>query len=86
MTIKFFTKNDCPRCPAAKKLMNKLGKLRPNVKIEKYNVATVDGMAEAAFYVIMGTPTILFCNDMGKEIAGWRGVVPSLEELASKLE
>jgi glutaredoxin len=81
MIVKIFTKKDCPRCPAAKKLIEEFREKKPEVKVEDYDVETVDGMAEAAFYTIMATPSILMCDDKGKEIKGWRGEVPGIKDL-----
>jgi hypothetical protein len=87
MIIKLFTKKDCPRCPAAKKVIEELqaNGLQTTAKIEKYDVGTVDGMAEAAFYTVMATPSILVCDDGGKEIVGWRGEAPSLSAIRNSL-
>jgi thiol-disulfide isomerase/thioredoxin len=82
MIIKLFTKIDCPRCPAAKEVVAKVEK---KVKVEKYDVDTIEGMAEAAFYTVMATPTVLVCDDLGKEVAGFRGEVPKLGELEKVL-
>ncbi len=94
MILKLFTKKNCPKCPAAKKVVKSLltmlhrdggtGGKKP--KLEKFDIDTVDGMAEAAFYMVMSTPTILLCNDGGKEIASWRGEVPSLRDLKAKIK
>jgi thioredoxin-related protein len=85
MILKLFTKPDCPRCPAAKDVVAKLEKDKTAVVVEHYDAETVDGMAEAAFYTVMATPTILLCDDKGKEIASWRGQAPDLEELKRKI-
>jgi len=82
MMVKLFTKKDCPRCPAAKEVVAKVEK---KVKVEEYDVNTIEGMAEAAFYTVMATPTILVCDENGKEVAGFRGEAPRLEELKSKI-
>lgn len=84
MIIKLFTKKDCPRCPSAKKVIVDL-RSSIDVKVEDFDVETVEGMAEAAYYMVMATPTILVCDDGGNEVAGWRGEAPKLEELKDKL-
>ncbi|MBL7078089.1 thioredoxin family protein [Candidatus Shapirobacteria bacterium] len=95
MTLKLFTKKNCPKCPAAKALICELKaqklKLNPpaggeKLKVENYNVEDIDGMAEAAFYQVMATPTILICDDRGKELRGWRGEVPSRKEILAKVK
>lgn len=80
MIVKLFTKKDCPRCPAAKELIGKVEEKKKEIKMEKYDVETVEGMAEAAFYTVMATPTILVCDENGVEVKGWRGETPDLTE------
>ncbi len=70
MNIKLFVKDDCPRCPAAKRAVEGLS------DVEVFNVSDIDGLAEASFYSILSTPTILLLDAQGKEIHGWRGEVP----------
>jgi pyruvate formate lyase activating enzyme len=50
MTIKLFVKDDCPRCPAAKKACEGIE------GVEVYDVAQVDGLAEASFYNVLAPP------------------------------
>jgi len=38
-------------------------------------------MAEASFYTVLATPTILICNDEGKITKDFRGEAPALEEI-----
>jgi len=86
MLIKFFTKCDCPRCPAAKKLISDLRIANRDLRIEEFDVNTVDGLAEAAFYSVMSTPSIIICDDDGKEAAGWRGETPTVKNLELKIK
>lgn len=86
MIVKLFTKKNCPRCPSAKGLIRQLSITNYELKIEKFDVDTVDGMAEAAFYTVMATPTILVCDEKGNEVAGWRGEAPDLEEIKKVLK
>ncbi len=79
MEVKLFIKQDCPRCPAAKQACEGLS----NVSI--YDVGLIDGLAEASFYGIMATPTILVLDSTGHEVAGWRGEAPRISELHSVL-
>jgi len=70
MTIKLFVKDDCPRCPAAKKAVEGIG------GIEVYSVDEADGLAEASFYGVLSTPTVLVLDETDREIASWRGEAP----------
>lgn len=79
MNVKLFIKDDCPRCPAAKRVCEGLD------EVEVYNVTSVDGLAEAAYYGVLATPTILVVDALGSEIASWRGEAPDRSALTSYL-
>ncbi|MBE0416276.1 MAG: hypothetical protein IBX63_00735 [Coriobacteriia bacterium] len=70
MNIKLFVKDHCPRCPAAKRVCEGLD------TVEVFDVTSVDGLAEASFYGVLATPTVLVIDIHGREIAGWRGEPP----------
>jgi hypothetical protein len=76
MTIKLFVKDDCPRCPAAKQACEGID------GIEVYDVGQVDGLAEASFYNILATPSVLVLDSDGREVDSWRGAVPDRAMLA----
>lgn len=102
MILKLFTQPDCPKCPAAKALVGQLRvalRLCPvpsgaglrsgqagKLKIEEYDISTVDGLAEASFYSVLGTPSLIVCDDVGEEVSGWRGEVPSLSAVLKVLK
>lgn len=85
MILKVFTKPDCPNCPAAKKFVKRLKVTGYEFQIEEYDVSSVGGLAEASFYSVMSTPSLILCNKRGKEVWGWRGETPTLKELTEKL-
>lgn len=70
MEVKLFIKEDCPRCPAAKRACEGV----QNVQV--FDVASIDGLAEASFYSVLATPSVLVLDSSGKEIAAWRGEAP----------
>ena len=78
-TIKIFTKAECPRCPAAKEIGGILQK--EGLPVTYYDLETPDGLAEAAFYSVLSTPTIIIEDEHEKILAGWRGSVPTLQEI-----
>lgn len=78
-SIKIFTKNECPKCPVAKEIGGVLQKEGHPVIF--YDLETPDGLAEGAFYSVMATPTIIIEDEHEKIIAGWRGSVPTLQEI-----
>lgn len=75
MRIKLFVKQDCPRCPAAKRACEGLE------GVEVFDIGDMDGLAEAAFHTVLATPTVLVVDTAGSEIAGWRGEAPPREML-----
>ncbi len=79
MEVKLFVKQDCPRCPAAKKACEGL------LHVSEYDVDSIDGLAEASFYGVMATPSVLVVDSTGREVAGWRGEAPPLGDLHSLL-
>jgi hypothetical protein len=68
--VKLFVRDDCPRCPAAKRACEGV----QNVQV--FDVTSIDGLAEASFYNVLATPSVLVLDSAGKEIAAWRGEAP----------
>lgn len=84
MKLKVFTKENCPNCPAAKKVAEVVedeGKLQ----VEYFNVDDPDGLAEAQFFSVLATPTIVLTDDTDKEVASWRGAAPEKKEIYDKM-
>lgn len=77
MILKVFTQPGCYQCPAAKQLGEKVGK---HLMVEFWDVTNADGLAEASFYNVYSTPSLILASDTGKELAGWRAKVSSTEE------
>jgi hypothetical protein len=77
--IKIFTKAECPRCPAAKEIGGVLQ--QEGLQVIFYDLETPDGLAEGAFYSVLSTPTIIIEDEEEKILAGWRGSVPTLQEI-----
>ena len=74
-----FIKKDCPQCPAAKALGERLqGK---GQVVHQFDVDTADGLAEASFYRVMSTPAIIVIDGNEQQLAFWRGSVPADDEL-----
>ncbi len=82
--VKIFYKDDCPKCPLAKKLRDNLK--QKNVKVLDYNVGTADGLAEASFYSVMSLPTVVVEDAMENGLGEWRGDVPRLEEVLNVVQ
>jgi len=82
-SVKIFTKAKCPRCPAAKEIGAELKK--EGVAVYQYDLDTIDGLAEASFYSILSTPSILIEDGEEREVMSWRGVTPTLQEVRQHL-
>jgi glutaredoxin len=78
-SIKIFTKSECPKCPAAKEIGGILQ--QEGLEVLYYDVETPHGLAEAAFYSVLSTPTIIIEDEHEQIVAGWRGSVPTLQEI-----
>jgi len=74
MKAKLFYKEACPRCPAAKELV------KETKDVEYFNVEDVDGLAEANYYGVMATPSIVVVDDNSNIVKTWIGEVPDTEE------
>ena len=81
--VKIFVKAKCPKCPAAKEIATSL--IKEGVPVTHYDLDTLDGLAEASFYSILSTPSIIIENDKEEEVVSWRGVVPTLQEVRQHL-
>ena len=77
--IKIFTKSECPKCPAAKEIGGVLQ--QEGLPVTYYDLETPDGLAEAAFYSVLSTPTILVEDGDDTVLMGWRGSVPPVQEI-----
>ncbi len=73
--MKLFWRKNCPRCPTAKELLANCS------NVEYHDVDEVEGLAEAAFYGVLSTPSIIVTEDDGKEIKAWHGEVPIQGEI-----
>ena len=84
MKIKLFTKTNCPKCPPAKALCEDL---KEQCVIESYSIDERDGLAEASFYSVMSTPSIIIVKINDEcEVKGFRGDVPKKEEVLAVLK
>jgi hypothetical protein len=77
--IKIFTKQDCPRCPQAKQLGAEME--QDGHSVLSYDIETLDGLAEATFFSVQATPTIIVEDADENVVADFRGQVPTREEL-----
>ena len=78
MKIKIFWQKNCPHCPEAKNVGKQLEK---EAKVQYFDVDSVDGLAEASYYDIASTPSIVVLDNNDNEIKIWRGNAPGMEEI-----
>jgi len=79
MIVKVFWQKNCSHCPSAKKLGKTLEK--EGVKVEYHDVSMPDGLAEAMFYDVLSTPSLIITDNKKKEITAWRGKTPNLKDV-----
>lgn len=75
--LKFFFQSNCPKCPAAKRVVDELK--AAGIPVELFDVKTVDGKLEAGYYGLMSTPSVVVTDNSDVEIAAWRGEAPEKE-------
>ena len=55
------------------------------VSVFQYDLDTTDGLAEASFYSILSTPSLVIEDEQEREVVIWRGMVPTLGEVKQHL-
>jgi len=76
--VKIFWQRNCPKCPGAKELGKSLEE--DGAAVEYFDTQTVDGLAEASFFDVLATPSVVLA-DGNKEIAAWRGEAPKITDV-----
>ncbi len=79
MIVKVFIQKSCPKCPKAKKIAERLEEEK--IPVFYFDIGTIDGLAESQLYQVLSTPSIIILDKDGKEIASFRGEVPSFEKI-----
>jgi hypothetical protein len=83
MEIQVFGKQNCGKCESTKHkiehFITRLG-LVERVQFTFFDMDTVDGLAEGAFYDVYNVPTTIIRNN-GSDLVRWDGVVPDSLEL-----
>jgi len=88
LMVKMFGKESCGKCKSAKnKLKFFISKwnFAEMVELLFYDMDTVDGMAEGAYYNVLNIPTTIFEKD-GSQLVRWDGEVPKSEEFRYHFE
>jgi hypothetical protein len=76
--VKIFWQRNCPKCPSAKELGKKLED--DGAIVEYFDTQTVDGLAEASFFDVLSTPSVVLAEG-NKELAAWRGEAPKITDV-----
>jgi hypothetical protein len=58
---------------------------KEGVPVYHYDLDTIEGLAEASFYSILSTPSLIIEDEEEREVMSWRGVVPTLQEVKEHL-
>jgi thioredoxin-related protein len=82
--VKFFGKENCPNCVPMKEIVKDLQK--NGIIVQQFDVDSVDGRAEAMFYDVMGTPSLVLVDQKGNELTSWRSKVPDAQEVLKNFE
>jgi glutaredoxin len=78
MKIKIFWQKNCPHCPEARNIGKQLEK---ETEVQYFDIDTVDGLAEASYYNIASTPSMIIVDNDDNEIKAWRGKTPDIQEV-----
>jgi hypothetical protein len=73
--VKLFWKAECPLCSSAKIIGGMLK--QDGLVVDDYNLDTADGLAEASYYGVKSTPTMIIEDEEENAIASYAGQVPS---------
>ncbi len=82
-TVKVFVKDGCYKCPSAKEVGAVLTK--EGLEVLYYDLGTADGLAEASYYGILSTPTMIVEDQDEKSLADFRGIVPTPQQVRDVL-
>ena len=83
MELKVFISQSCPRCYEARRLAQIFQDHGTRVNV--HDVGTADGLAEAAFYGVQSTPTVLVI-ERDEVVQRWSGQAPKPEEVRQWLK
>ena len=73
--VKLFWKAECPLCGSAKIIGGMLK--QDGLVVDDYNLDTADGLAEASYYGIRSTPTMIIEDEEENAIASYAGQIPT---------
>ncbi|MDY6862747.1 MAG: thioredoxin family protein [Thermodesulfobacteriota bacterium] len=77
--VKVFWKMSCPKCKKAIDMGSLLKE--EGFAVTDYNLDTFEGLAEASFYGVMSTPSIIIEDSQENLLASFPGDVPRLLDI-----
>ena len=83
MVVKIFLKGDCPNCPNAKELGEKLKGKGHSVNF--LDVKDDQGISQAIHHDINQVPSIVISNDENETLKSWQGSTPHVVEVLKHL-
>ncbi|MBN2467729.1 MAG: hypothetical protein JXD19_06210 [Deltaproteobacteria bacterium] len=81
--VKLFWKKECPLCGSARIVGSQLKE--QGLVVYDYNLDTADGLAEASYYGVLSTPTIIIEDDEENTIASFSGQIPTSAEVTKTI-
>jgi thiol-disulfide isomerase/thioredoxin len=82
MKVKIFGKKGCAKCETTKNKFSfflQKHNCHDKIRLEFYDMDTVEGMAEGAYYDVLKVPTTLIEKE-DNVIAKWEGDIPETDE------
>ena len=64
VVVEVFTRKDCPFCPDAKEVVERVAKKFKNVTVKEVDVESKEGKKKADFLEIVTVPVVLINNDV----------------------
>ncbi len=80
MKMILFTQEECKSCYFMKEIAEEV-KEEEEIEVTYLDLREVDGMAEAAFYDVNVTPTLILVDSNEIELNSWRYKVPEKSEI-----
>ena len=80
-SIHYFKSKNCPNCKATQGVVT--GLRERGYKVNIHDIDGVDGLAQASFFSVQATPTLLIVDEFERETAGFRSMFEIKEVLAA---
>jgi len=78
-TVKIFTKPGCEKCELFK--TQYLPRVKEIVKVKMFDMGTPDGLAEAVYYGVTLTPTLILTDEEDRVVGIWDVILEAMKDL-----